>query len=625
VFLKYFQIKITVQRMALLIALSLAASVTFAASKPNEKKVVQDLDYGVALYYFYQGKFFEAARSVLVADELGRMTKQKEDGTVLLGGIYLQYGLHQDAENLFSTLIDKNAPPEVRDQIWFNIGKLRYQKGLQDDAIRALEQIQGALDSRTLSESNLLLANMLMAKGEYDQASKILKDLPKNSIDSTFAEYNLGIALFRSGRQIEGAELLAKVGRLTSDDPELLALRDKANLAMGYALLGEEEANRARAFFQQVRLNGPFSNKALLGFGWSHAMQNDYEAALSSWLELRSRKKTDASVYESLLAVGYALEQLKAYPQSMQSYLEAIELFKQEIARLDSAISEVRTGRLMNYLVVQALGGNTADVSEEDLIRDVPEFRFITGIVSSHKFNDVIKTLVDLTMLKSLLRRWGESLPIYDDMLRLRRQAYEERLPKLMPEKGVYKIAAMKDERNLYEEEYKRIVFENDLNAVASAKEKKLLQRLGKVEERMKGVARKMDANQYGNFEFKFNLFKGLMEWDISTTFNERIWTLRKGLNQLDKEIRKTEDTQKRLITAKSRAPRGFEGYGRQIEGYKKKIAKLQKNIDEVYDLQKKQVQDIIVDELSWLRDRLGEYMDQAQFSLAQLQDRASQ
>jgi len=611
--------------MALLIALSLAASVTFAASKPNEKKVVQDLDYGVALYYFYQGKFFEAARSVLVADELGRMTKQKEDGTVLLGGIYLQYGLHQDAENLFSTLIDKNAPPEVRDQIWFNIGKLRYQKGLQDDAIRALEQIQGALDSRTLSESNLLLANMLMAKGEYDQASKILKDLPKNSIDSTFAEYNLGIALFRSGRQIEGAELLAKVGRLTSDDPELLALRDKANLAMGYALLGEEEANRARAFFQQVRLNGPFSNKALLGFGWSHAMQNDYEAALSSWLELRSRKKTDASVYESLLAVGYALEQLKAYPQSMQSYLEAIELFKQEIARLDSAISEVRTGRLMNYLVVQALGGNTADVSEEDLIRDVPEFRFITGIVSSHKFNDVIKTLVDLTMLKSLLRRWGESLPIYDDMLRLRRQAYEERLPKLMPEKGVYKIAAMKDERNLYEEEYKRIVFENDLNAVASAKEKKLLQRLGKVEERMKGVARKMDANQYGNFEFKFNLFKGLMEWDISTTFNERIWTLRKGLNQLDKEIRKTEDTQKRLITAKSRAPRGFEGYGRQIEGYKKKIAKLQKNIDEVYDLQKKQVQDIIVDELSWLRDRLGEYMDQAQFSLAQLQDRASQ
>ncbi|WP_455374951.1 hypothetical protein, partial [Kaarinaea lacus] len=73
----------------------------FAANKSKEKKVVEDLDYGIALYYFYQGKYFEAARSIMVADELGRMTKQKDDGTVLLGGIYLQYGLHQDAENLF--------------------------------------------------------------------------------------------------------------------------------------------------------------------------------------------------------------------------------------------------------------------------------------------------------------------------------------------------------------------------------------------------------------------------------------------------------------------------------------------------------------------------------------------
>jgi len=617
--------RIAIAGVAALVTLLCAVPSVYSANKLNDKKIVKDLDYGVALFYFYQDKFFEAARSIMVADELNRMTQQKEDGTVLLGGIYLQYGLHQDAESLFSHLIDKNAPPEVRDQIWFNIGKLRYQKGLQDDAIRALEQIQGSLDSRTLSESHLLLANMLMGRGEYTQASKLLQQLPRNSIDATFAEYNLGIALFRSGRQIEGSELLAKVGRLTSSDPELLALRDKANLAMGYALLGEEESARARAFFQQVRLNGPFSNKALLGFGWSHAMQKDFESALSSWLELRSRKKTDASVYESLLAVGYALEQLKAFPQAMQSYLEAIELFKQEVARLDSAISEVRTGRLMNYLVVQALGGDTSDVSEEDLLKDVPEFRFITGIVAGHKFNDVIKTLVDLTMLKSLLRRWGDSLPIFDDMLRLRRQAYEERLPKLMPEKGVYKIASIKDERNLYQEEYKRIVFENDLYAVASGKEKKLLERLGKVEESLKGVARKMDANQYGNFEYKYNLFKGLMEWDISTTFNERIWNLKKGLNQLDKEIVKTEKTQERLQNAKSRAPRGFEGYGRQIDGYKKKISSLQVRIDEAYELQKKQVQDIIVDELSWLRERLNEYMDQAQFSLAQLQDRASQ
>ncbi len=614
----------------ILVATLMSAAVLFpltvvnAQSKLDEKKVVRDLDYGVALYNFYLENYLDAATVLMAAKELGHLPNQAEDANILLGGIYLQYGLHQDAENLFSNLIDEKAPPELRDQIWYSIGKLRYQKGLRDDAIRAFEQIRGALDKSLYNESQLLLANMLMQKKEYEQASAILAKLPGGSVDAKFAEYNLGIALFRGGREIEGAEYLAEVGRMNTSDPELLALKDKANLALGYALLGQEETNKARAFFQKVRLRGPFSNKALLGFGWSHAMKKDYETALSSWLELRSRKKTDSAVYESMLAVGYALEQLKAYPQAMQSYLEAIQLFKDEVARLDVAIQEVQTGKLMNFLVSQALGDERGQLSEEGLLRDVPEFRFITGIVSSHRFNEAIKTLRDLRLMRTNLEYWNTALPAYEDMLVLRRQAYEERLPQLMPEQGIYKIAAFKDERNLYDEEYKRIVQKRDLNAVATEKELKLLERLDKIKTRLRDVGRQMDATEYGNLEYKYNLYRGLLEWDISTTFNERIWKLKKGLRQLDSEIRKTEEQQKTISTAKTRAPRGFEGYNRQISAMNKKIKELQSQIDDVYGQQQQEVQEIIVDQLAWLRDRLAEYLDQAQFSLARLQDLAS-
>ena len=418
---------------------------------------------------------------------------------------------------------------------------------------------------------------------------------------------------------------MAQVGSIETTDKELLALRDKANLALGYALLGDNESNRARAFFQKVRLKGPFSNKALLGFGWSHAMQKDYEAALGTWLELRGREKNDSSVYESLLAVGYALEQLKAYPQAMQSYLDAIKLFKEEIDRLDAAVKRVKTGKLMNQLVAEAMGKENTHLSEAKLLKDAPEFRFITGIVSSHRFTDAIKTLTDLSALKELLAKWSESFPVYEDMLRLRRQAYEERLPKLMPEKGVYKIAAIKDERDLYEEEYKRIVFEHDIFSVATAKERQSMARLDQVENLLKSAARQMDASQYGNFEYKYHLFRGLLEWDISTTFNERAWEIRKNLNGLNKEIAETQKSEKNLENAKNRAPRGFEGYNRQIKHYEKQITLLEKQIDNAYGLQKQQVQNIIVEELSWLKDRLAGYLDQAQFSLANLQDRASQ
>lgn len=595
------------------------------ASDINQKKVVRDLAYGVALYHFFNQEYLDSAVQLMVAKELNRIPHHREDGDLLLGGIYLSYGLHLDAERVFDRLIDAGAPPSVRDQTWYSIGKIRYQKGLQDDAIRAFEQIGGHLDRETLNESQLLLANLLMQRGEYEQASGILEKLPRNSVDAVFAEYNLGIALFRAGRYIEGAEYLAKVGRMNTNEKELLALKDKANLALGFALLGQEESKKARAFFKLVRLNGPFSNKALLGFGWSHAMQKDFETALSSWLELRSRKKSDSSVYESLLAVGYALEQLKAFPQSMQSYLEAIEIFKDEDARLSKAIRQVKNGKLMDYLVNKALSERDGEITDTGIIQDVPEFRFITGIVSSHSFNEAIKNLRDLKLLRSKLKYWSNAIPTFKDMLRLRRQAYEERLPKLMPEQGKYRLAALRDEKALYEEEYQRIVKQRDIVAVATEKERQLLDRLAGIKSRLQNVGRGMKASQYGSYESKYHLYRGLLEWNISTTFNERIWKLRKGLNQVDKEIIKTAETQDLLNSAQNRAPKGFQGYDRQIDQMGKKVRRLRKQIDKVYAKQQKEVQDIIVNELSWLQERLAEYLDQAQFSLARLQDRASE
>ena len=100
----------------LLIVASVLSCVVNAA-KLDDKKVVVDIDYGVALYNFYQQNYLEAAKVLMAAKELDRLTKQREDANILLGGIYLQYGLHQDAENLFSHLLDEQAPASLRDEI----------------------------------------------------------------------------------------------------------------------------------------------------------------------------------------------------------------------------------------------------------------------------------------------------------------------------------------------------------------------------------------------------------------------------------------------------------------------------------------------------------------------------
>ena len=608
------------------LSLPAATGLAFAATIGDGKPiVVQDLAYGESLYYFYQQRYFDAAVNLMVAQELGRLEHQPDEGELLLGGLYLSYGLHQDAEEIFKRLIDRGVSAQIRDQTWLSIGKARYKKGLYEDAVRALEQIGDGLDKDSLVESRLLLANVLMLSGEYQQAAKILNDLPGRSDDTIFARFNLGIALYKGGHEIEGAEILSEVGEVSSDDEEVKALRDKANLAIGYALLAQEETKKARAFFERVRVKGPFSSKALLGLGWTYAMSNQYQEALTPWLELRSRERLDSAGYEALLAVAHALEKLEAYPQAMQSYQEAIKIFNEETFRLDAAIKEVRAGKLLDDLVTQVLGDEHGGLSaENEWLKDVPEVRFIAHIVADHRFHEAVKNLRDLRLLQQNLDKWSETMPIYEHMLQLRQQAYEERLPKLLPDQGIYRVAAFKDERVLYEEEFKRIVREHDIAALATAQERTRLDKLDAIKLTLASAAPTMDKAQFQAYEEKYKRLRGMMEWDISTSYQQRLWNIRKSLNELRRELEKTEQQQQALQLAKQRAPKGFEGFGRQIKFMDKRIGKLKQETQKLYQAQRERVEEIITAEFAWLKDRIAEYLDQAQFSIARLRDMAS-
>ena len=59
---------------------------------------------------------------------------------------------------------------------------------------------------------------------------------------------------------------------METSNEELLSLRDKANLALGFALLQAQRAAEARPILERVRLEGPFSSMALLGVGWADSV-----------------------------------------------------------------------------------------------------------------------------------------------------------------------------------------------------------------------------------------------------------------------------------------------------------------------------------------------------------------
>ena len=137
---------------------------------------------------------------------------------------------------------------------------------------------------------DFLRAQILMANGRFAEAARILRDLQDAKSLEGFTAYNLGIALIKDGKEQEGRQYLDRTGQIDSDDRATLAIKDKANLVLGSKLLQEKNFEGAKQVLDRVRLNGPFSNRALLGSGWADAFQGRFERALVPWSTCRDER-----------------------------------------------------------------------------------------------------------------------------------------------------------------------------------------------------------------------------------------------------------------------------------------------------------------------------------------------
>ena len=80
-----------------------------ARSDTSKAKNVQDPHFGEVLFDFYQQKYFSALTHLLAAEQLARVNHHTDDAELLRAGMYLSYGMHMQAAQIFQRLIDQGA------------------------------------------------------------------------------------------------------------------------------------------------------------------------------------------------------------------------------------------------------------------------------------------------------------------------------------------------------------------------------------------------------------------------------------------------------------------------------------------------------------------------------------
>ena len=222
-----------------------------------------------------------------------------------------------------------------------------------------------------------------------------------------FVAYNLGIALLQDGRPQEAIEQLDKAGQLPASDPAGLAIRDKSNLVLGTILFESGNFERAKQSLDRVRLEGPFSNQALLRAGWAEASAKQYDRALVPWNILVEREPTDAAVQEAMLAVPHAYASLNLHGRAAIMYGRALELFSNQIERVDASIGSIREGRFLKALIREESREDETWVIRLRSLPDAPETYYLMELMASHDFQTALHNYLDLEDLRSRAHRRG--------------------------------------------------------------------------------------------------------------------------------------------------------------------------------------------------------------------------
>jgi hypothetical protein len=615
------------RRLAL--ALALSAALTWpgaqAARKPDPNKLpsirVQDLHYGEVLFQFYAGQEFQALTELEAFSQWQRMPHHAADADLLAGGLYLSLGMHNEAGRRFERLLTNDVPLGVRNRAWFYLAKIWYERGYYDRSEAALDHIGASMGAELDAERNHLLVNALMRQQRFDAAIAQLQAFQGSSDWMAYARFNLGVALVRAGRLEEAAPILTQVGTLNTNSDELLNLRDKANLALGYAYLQANQSALAGVPLERVRLNGPYSTRALLGDGYAHAELGEYQAALRPWLELHGRDLLDAAVQESYLAVPYAFGKLDANGQSADYYETALQSFAAESQNLDTAIAKVGNGHMLDDLLGEDKDARYGWFWQLKALPDAPQSRYLYSVLADNDFQEGLKNYRDLAFMQGTLRHWDDSMDAFAAMTETRARAYAERLPRTDALLQTDAPLRLREVRARVGSSLDAIETTADVVALGTPNERSQWARVERLEEQLAAAPPGEERDQARD---KLRLIKGTLYWQLDAEFKARSYEERRSLRELDAALEELQNRWVRVQQARATVPSDTDEFSARIAALAARVQSVRARLADASQQQNQYLEGVAVAELRAQQQRLDAYALQARFALAGIYDRAA-
>ncbi|MBV1884006.1 MAG: hypothetical protein KUG82_20370 [Pseudomonadales bacterium] len=393
---------------SLLMALSLIGSTT------TQAKSLKDLEFGVILYDYYQRDYFSALVEYETILATGNSLKDDDAAEVLQGGMLLSYGLAEDSEKIFSTLLTEANEEEVRNRAWYYLAQMYYQRVELGKASAALIKIKGKLDNDIRLQYHYLSMLINMNSQHLDVVQDYLDRSSGTTQLKPFLAFNLAINQAKAGDLDNAYDNLIHVAnysnRITVGKAELLALADRARHALALLAMESGDMHTAWSHLKTIRTKGLYSNRALLTYGWNAIEIKKYDSAIPALKILSERSISLPEVQEAKVLLAHIYELQGDKRGALKEYILAIKAYEKGLSSLkDTRISIAKTD-----VPEEFVSNLEAIMDDSDWYGTQPSVDydnltpFLLDLLSSHSFQESLRELGDLYAIRKNLLHWQE-------------------------------------------------------------------------------------------------------------------------------------------------------------------------------------------------------------------------
>ncbi|GAC19178.1 tetratricopeptide repeat protein [Paraglaciecola arctica] len=654
---------------ALGLCLVLLVSAKASAQQVNEpNSVALEKAYQQVLYEYYQGNFALALTQMAILEQKfpngltqipDFLSAHQVEPELLKGGMSLAYGLDNQAADIFLRLLKNNTEPQVTAYAWLLLGKTYYQKRQFSDAAQAFQQItQDDADEyfETSTRDNWLymqsqLHGFLLGQEADGNDIQWLEQLSDNSIYRHYVQYNQALALLQKG---ENQQAISRLSTLAKNDNSFVrrwmgwgdpifsandeqnieaerdAIRDRANLTLGYTLLQNDEPHQAFRVFEKIRSGGLDAEAALLGYGWAAAKKDELQTALAIWQRLMQMPQNTEYTLEAYLASAYAYEKAFAPRQSLQLLQLGVDRFEQALSDLNQAEQQVNHHQfILDLLPNTKYTPKVEDDASLSLHHKGQQFnstQLFNSVTVSTEFRAGLSALAQSRDIQQQLQNWQQRMQQYHLMLDERQAERLKRAKHILQNRTLEQLPALQTQREALALVVDSAIRQQDGQVLMSLQSQQWLDRIKRSEKRLETISKlKKQLAQPSlaeSYQRRIKRVAGRLIWQASEAYSANQWQAQKALNQLDAEITKTQQRQQQLHKLLAVNP-DFAEQRLRVSTLAQRI-----NVDIIKN---NGLQDALISQLSAIfkqfiqahKQKVNDYILQAQLAMVRLSDQA--